>query len=77
MNRNNIISENELDSIYDKMTQENSENSTLLAQLKLVNEDSRVKATELTQMISIINTIQMKIIRWKEIRKKIKNRVNV
>jgi hypothetical protein len=72
MNRNNIISENELDSIYDKMTQENS---TLLAQLKL--EDSRVKATELTQMISIINTIQMKIIRWKEIRKKIKNRVNV
>jgi hypothetical protein len=74
MNRNNIISENELDSIYDKMTQENS---TLLAQLKLVNDDSRVKATELTQMISIINTIQMKIIRWKEIRKKIKNRVNV
>jgi|DEB0MinimDraft_4_1074332.scaffolds.fasta_scaffold35230_3 hypothetical protein len=74
MNRNNIISENELDSIYDKMTQENS---TLLAQLKLVNEDSKVKATELTQMISIINTIQMKIIRWKEIRKKIKNRVNV
>jgi hypothetical protein len=70
MNRNNIISENELDSIYDKMTQENS---TLLAQLKLVNEDSKVKATELTQMISIINTIQMKIIRWKEIRKKIKN----
>ena len=74
MNRNNIISENELDSIYDKMTQENS---TLLGQLKLVNEDSKVKATELTQMISIINTIQMKIIRWKEIRKKIKNRVNV
>jgi hypothetical protein len=74
MNRNNIISENELDSIYDKMTQENS---TLLAQLKLVNEDSKVKATELTQMISIINTIQMKIIRWKEIRKKIKMRVNV
>jgi len=74
MNRNNLISENELDSIYDKMTQENS---TLLAQLKLVNEDSKVKATELTQMISIINTIQMKIIRWKEIRKKIKNRVNV
>jgi hypothetical protein len=74
MNRNNIISENELDSIYDKMTQENS---TLLAQLKLVNEDSKVKATELTQMVSIINAIQMKIIRWKEIRKKIKNRVNV
>lgn len=74
MNRNNIISENELDSIYDKMTQENS---TLLAQLKLVNEDSKVKASEITQMISIINTIQMKIIRWKEIRKKIKNRVNV
>ena len=74
MNRNNLISENELDSIYDKMTQENS---TLLAQLKMVNEDSKVKATELTQMISIINTIQMKIIRWKEIRKKIKNRVNV
>ena len=74
MNRNNLISENELDSIYDKMTQENS---TLLAQLKLVNEDSKVKTTELTQMISIINTIQMKIIRWKEIRKKIKNRVNV
>jgi len=74
MNRNNIISENELDSIYDKMTQENS---TLLAQLKLVNEDSKVKASEITQMISIINTIQMKIIRWKEIRKKIKMRVNV
>ena len=74
MNRNNIISENELDSIYDKMTQENS---TLLAQLKLVNEDSKVKASEITQMISIINTIQMKIIRWKEIKKKIKNRVNV
>ena len=74
MNRNNLISENELDSIYDKMTQENS---TLLAQLKLVNEDSKVKASEITQMISIINTIQMKIIRWKEIKKKIKNRVNV
>lgn len=74
MNHNNTISENELDSIYDKMTQENS---TLLAQLKLVNEDSKTKASELTQMISIINTIQMKIIRWKEIKKKIKNRVNV
>lgn len=76
MNRNNtsVFSDNELDNIYDKLTQENG---TLLAQLKEVNEDSKIKPTEITQMISIINTIQMKIIKWRELKKKIKNRVNV
>ena len=76
MNRNNtsVFSDNELDSMYDKLTQENG---TLLAQLKEVNEDSKIKPTEITQMISIINTIQMKIIKWRELKKKIKNRVNV
>lgn len=73
MNRN-ILNDNELDGFYDKLTQENS---ILLAQLKLVNEDSKTRTSDLTQMISIINAIQMKIIRWKEIRKKIKNRINV
>jgi hypothetical protein len=74
MNRSSVFNDNELDSLYDKLTEENA---LYLGMLKLVNEDSKTKASELTQMISIINTIQMKIIRWKEIKKKIKMRVNV
>jgi hypothetical protein len=74
MNRSSVFNDNELDSLYDKLTEENA---LCLGMLKLVNEDSKTKASELTQMISIINTIQMKIIRWKEIKKKIKMRVNV
>jgi hypothetical protein len=45
--------------------------------LKEVNEDSKVKPSEITQIIGIINTIQMKLIKWRELKKKIKNRVNV
>lgn len=74
MNRTSVFNDNELDSIYDKLTQENA---ICLGILKQINEDSKMKASEITQMISIINTIQMKIIKWKEIKKKIKMRVNV
>ena len=74
MNRSSVFCDNDIEGLYDRLTQENS---ICLGMLKEVNEDSKTKASELTQMISIINTIQMKIIRWKEIRKKIKNRVNV
>lgn len=74
MNRTSVFNDNELDSMYDKLTQENA---ICLGILKQINEDSKMKASEITQMISIINTIQMKIIKWKEIKKKIKMRVNV
>ena len=74
MNRSSVFCDNDIEGLYDRLTQENS---ICLGMLKEVNEDSKTKASELTQMISIINTIQMKIIRWKEIRKKIKMRVNV
>ena len=74
MNRSSVFSDNDIESIYDRLTQENS---ICLGMLKEVNEDSKMKANEITQMISIINTIQMKLIKWRELKKKIKNRVNV
>jgi len=74
MNRSSVFSDNDIESFYDRLTQENS---ICLGMLKEVNEDSKVKANEITQMISIINTIQMKLIKWRELKKKIKNRVNV
>ena len=74
MNRSSIFSDNDIESFYDRLTQENS---ICLGLLKEVNEDSSMKASEITQMIGIINTIQMKLIKWRELKKKIKNRVNV
>lgn len=74
MNRSSVFSDNDIESFYDRLTQENS---ICLGMLKEVNEDSKMKASEITQMIGIINTIQMKLIKWRELKKKIKNRVNV
>lgn len=74
MNRSSVFNDNELDSLYDKLTQENS---ICLGMLKEVNEDSKMKPNEITQIIGIINTIQMKLIKWRELKKKIKNRVNI
>lgn len=74
MNRSSVFSDNDIESFYDRLTQENS---ICLGMLKEVNEDSAMKASEITQMIGIINTIQMKLIKWRELKKKIKNRVNV
>jgi hypothetical protein len=74
MNRSSVFSDNDIESFYDRLTQENS---ICLGMLKEVNEDSKMKASEITQMIGIINTIQMKLIKWRELKKKIKMRVNV
>jgi len=74
MNRSSIFSDNDIESFYDRLTQENS---ICLGLLKEVNEDSAMKASEITQIIGIINTIQMKLIKWRELKKKIKMRVNV
>jgi hypothetical protein len=74
MNRSSVFSDNDIESFYDRLTQENS---ICLGMLKEVNEDSKVKPSEITQIIGIINTIQMKLIKWRELKKKIKNRVNV
>ena len=74
MNRSSVFSDNDIESFYDRLTQENS---ICLGLLKEVNEDSAMKASEITQIIGIINTIQMKLIKWRELKKKIKMRVNV
>lgn len=74
MNRSSVFSDNDIEGFYDRLTQENS---ICLGMLKEVNEDSKMKASEITQMIGIINTIQMKLIKWRELKKKIKMRVNI
>lgn len=74
MNRSSVFSDNDIEGFYDRLTQENS---ICLGMLKEVNEDSSMKASEITQMIGIINTIQMKLIKWRELKKKIKMRVNI
>ena len=72
MNRG--LDDNELNKWYEDITKENA---LLLQQLNTNNSESRAKASEITQQISILNTIQMKILKLKEIRKKIKTRINL
>jgi len=72
MNRG--LDENELNKWYEEITKENA---LLLQQLNTNNSESRAKASEITQQINILNQIQMKILKLKEIRKKIKTRINL
>lgn len=74
MNRDSVFSENELESLYEKLTQQHS---LLLSSIKEVNEDSKIKENELSSMINLINGIQMKLLKWIQVRRKIRNRVNI
>lgn len=74
MNRDSVFSENELETLYEKLT---NQGALLLSSIKEVNEDSRIKESELSSMISLVNAIQMKLLKWIQIRRKIRNRVNI
>lgn len=74
MNSNDLVSENYLNKVYENLSQHQQH---LMTSLKNLNADDMAKETDITKQITLINTINVNVMRLRNLKRKIELKNNL